>query len=161
MPDTKEGMFAIRVARQLELPSQDKSFLLDANLKPGTERASENKEVSGNYLSSEGVEGEAVWSTRARWMQLTGQIGGEKISIAICDHPGNPGYPTYWHARGYGLFSANPLGVKDFTGGKESMNFVVKPGASVNFRYRVVVSSGDYPGPDDLNRMADEFAKKY
>jgi hypothetical protein len=50
-------------------------------------------------------------------MKLNGSVGDEKISVVICDHPENPNYPTYWHARGYGLFSANPLGVKDFTKG--------------------------------------------
>ena len=35
---------------------------------------------------------------------------GHTVTIAIFDHPGESGYPTYWHARGYGLFAANPLG---------------------------------------------------
>lgn len=72
MKDTKEGMFAIRVARQLELPSKENVPLLDEFLKPGTEKASENKGVTGNYVSSEGITGESVWSTRAKWMELTG-----------------------------------------------------------------------------------------
>ena len=42
----------------------------------------------------------------------------EPITIAMLDHPKNPGFPTYWHARGYGLFAANPLGQKVFSGGK-------------------------------------------
>jgi len=161
MKDTKEGMFAIRVARQLELPSQEKALLLDESLKPGTERALENKGVTGNYLSSEGVTGETVWSTRAKWMELTGTIGNEKISVVICDHPENPGYPTYWHARGYGLFSANPLGVSDFTQGKQVMNFSIPAGQTVTFRYRVVVKSGTYLTPQDINAISDDFAIKY
>ncbi len=39
MKDTKEGMFAIRVARQLELPSKEDVPLLDASGKPGTVKA--------------------------------------------------------------------------------------------------------------------------
>ena len=35
---------------------------------------------------------------------------GMPVSIAIIDHPDNGITPTYWHARGYGLFAANPLG---------------------------------------------------
>jgi len=161
MPDTKEGMFAIRMARQLELPSADKALLLDETLKPGTEKASENRDVTGNYLSSEGVTGDAVWSTRARWMQLAGVIGNEKISVVICDHPSNPGYPTYWHARGYGLFSANPFGVKDFTGGKQVMNFSIPSGQTITLRYRVIVGSGNIPQPETINNLADDFADKY
>jgi hypothetical protein len=161
MKDTKEGMFAIRVARQLELPSKESAALLDASLKPGTEKASENKGVTGNYLSSEGVTGDAVWSTRAKWMELTGSIGNEKISIVICDHPKNPGYPTYWHARGYGLFSANPLGVSDFTQGKQAMSFSISAGESVTFRYRVIVNSGPFLSSQEINDIAEEFAGKY
>jgi hypothetical protein len=32
----------------------------------------------------------------------------------MMDHPSNPRFPTYWHARDYGLFSLNPFGVRDF-----------------------------------------------
>ena len=41
-------------------------------------------------------------------------IDGEPVTVAILDHPSNVGYPTHWHARGYGLFAANPLGDKQF-----------------------------------------------
>ncbi len=161
MKDTKEGMFAIRVARQLELPSKENVLLLDASGKPGTEKASENKGVTGNYRSSEGITGEAVWGTRAKWMDLYGIIGNEKISVVICDHPKNPSYPTYWHARGYGLFSANPLGGSDFTNGKEVVNFSVPAGKSVTFRYRTIITSGIHLNDEEINDLADDFAARY
>ena len=63
-------------------------------------------------------------------------------TIAILDHPKNPGYPTYWHARGYGLFAANPLGQKVFSNGKESLNLTLQKNQSVTFRYRVIIASG-------------------
>ncbi len=62
--------------------------------------------------------------TRAKWMNLYGKIGDEEVSLVICDHSKNQNYPTYWHARAYGLFSANPLGVKDFTKGKKRIEFL-------------------------------------
>jgi hypothetical protein len=161
MKDTKEGMFAIRVARQLELPSQEDVPLLDAGGKPGIEKAMENKGVTGNYRSSEGITGEAVWGTRAKWMDLFGIIGNEKVSVVICDHPKNPSYPTYWHARGYGLFSANPLGGNDFTKGKEIVNFSITAGQSVTFRYRIIITSGFHINDNDINILANDFAEKY
>lgn len=161
MNDTKEGMFAIRVARQLELPSKEDVLLLDASGKPGKEKAMENIGVTGNYLSSEGVTGEAVWGTRAKWMDLYGTIGSEKISIVICDHPKNPSYPTYWHARGYGLFSANPLGGKDFTNGKEVVDFSIPAGKSATFRYRTIITSGIHMKDTEINDLANDFAAKY
>lgn len=159
--DTKEGMFGLRVARQLEMPSKEELTLTDASGQPTTVKKMSNEGVTGNYRSSEGITGEQVWSTRAKWMNLHGSIGDENISIVICDHPKNVSYPTWWHARGYGLFSANPLGAKDFTQGKEELNFAVPAGESVTFRYRIIVASGKDLTDDDINKLADEFAKKY
>jgi len=159
--DTKEGMYAIRVARQLELPSDENTPLLDASGNPGNIKASSNTGVTGNYRSSEGITGDAVWGTRAKWMDLYGTIGNENISIIICDHPKNPSFPTYWHARGYGLFSANPLGAKDFTNGKEIAGFSIPAKKSVTFRYRIVITSGFFMDDSEINRLADEFAKMY
>lgn len=152
--DTKEGMFGLRVARQLELPAKDEVVLTDASGKTNNDKA------NGNYRSSEGVTGEDVWSTRAKWMDLYGTIGDEKISVVICDHPDNISYPTWWHARGYGLFSANPLGAKDFTKGKEELNYKVAAGDSVTFRYRIIVASGEFLADEVINNLSNEFTKQ-
>jgi hypothetical protein len=159
--DTKEGMFGIRVARQLQLPSKEDIILKESKGGTTTVKAMSNDDITGNYRSSEGIKGDSVWSTRAKWMDLHGSIGEEKISVVICDHPGNQSYPTYWHARGYGLFSANPLGAYDFTGGKESVNFRIPAGKSAIFRYRVIVNSGADLSDSEINAYSDDFAKKY
>lgn len=160
-PDTKEGSLGMRVARQLEMPSDEAITLLDAQGVPTTVKAMSNEGVTGNYRSSEGITGINVWGTRARWMDLYGNIDNEKISVVICDHPGNLSYPTYWHARGYGLFAANPFGVKDFTKGKDTLNYSIAPGKSLTLRYRFIISSGQFLTDQSINTYADEFAKKY
>ena len=159
--DTKEGSFGIRVARQLELPSKEDVPLSDAYGNPSTVKAMSNAGVTGNYRSSEGVTGEAVWGTRAKWMDLFGNIGNEKISLVICDHPKNLSYPTNWHARGYGLFSANPFGFKDFTKGKDELNYKITSGKSLTLRYRIIVCSGVHLTDVEINGYADDFAGKY
>jgi hypothetical protein len=159
--DTKEGMFGIRVARQLELPSEQAVILTDAQGHPTTVKKMSNEGVTGNYRSSEGVTGEKVWSTRAKWMDLYGSIGNEKVSLVICDHPENISYPTYWHARGYGLFAANPLGAKDFTGDKEELNYTIPAGQSLTFKYRIMVSSGNHLTDAEINAYADDFGGRY
>jgi len=159
--DTKEGMFGIRVARQLELPSNESITLTDAQGNPTTVKAMSNEGVTGNYRSSEGITGDSVWSTRAKWMDLYGSVGDEKISLVICDHPKNLSYPTYWHARGYGLFAANPFGVKDFTKGKDSLNYSIPAGQTLTFRYRIIISSGTHLTNTEINAYADDFAKLY
>jgi hypothetical protein len=160
MKDNKEGMFGMRVARQLELPSKEELILTDSKGNPTTVAKMSNEGVTGNYRSSEGVTGEAVWATRAKWMELTGVVNNEKVAVVILDHPKNQSYPTYWHARGYGLFAANPLGWSAFSNGKETLNFSIPSGKSSIFRYRILIQSGDLTDAQ-INSYADEFAKKY
>lgn len=159
--DTKEGMFAIRVARALELPSTEEVTLTDASGNPTTVKQMSNEGVTGNYESSEGIKGDSVWGTKAKWMNLYGYFGDEKVSLVIVDHPKNPGYPTYWHARGYGLFSVNPFGAFDFTKGKESMNFSIVNGKSATLRYRVIVTANEHLNNEKINDLSDDFSKKY
>jgi hypothetical protein len=139
--DTKEGMLGLRVARSLEQPSDRPEVFTDASGHPTTVPVLDNTGVTGLYHSSEGLVGDAVWGTRARWVALAGRIGKEDVVLLLLDHPGNPGYPTFWHARGYGLFAANPLGRKDFTEGKQVLGFRLDEKASATFRYRLLVRS--------------------
>lgn len=157
--DNKEGMFGIRVTRALEFPTDKPQFLVGADGKPNTEKTVNNEGVSGNYLSSEGLEGSGVWGTRAKWMKLYGEVEGESASITIVDHPSNPGYPTYWHARDYGLFAANPLGQSVFSKGKEALNFSLKAGEKVTFRYQILVQSGSDLSKVKIDEAADNFAR--
>jgi hypothetical protein len=140
--DNKEGVFALRVTRALEHPENSPAIFTDASGKATAVPVLDNEGVTGHYLNSEGVEGGDCWGKRARWTVLQGTLGDRKASIAILDHPDNPGYPTYWHARGYGLFSANPLGQQVFSNGTEQLNLKLSPGESITFNYRVIIEEG-------------------
>jgi hypothetical protein len=77
-------------------------------------------------------------------MDYSGTVEGQQVGIAIFDNPGNPRYPTYWHARGYGLFANNIFGAHEFSKGKEpDGSITLKPGEKLHFRYRVVIHPGD------------------
>jgi len=158
MPDIKDGMYAIRVARELELPSNKPEIFTDAAGIATKVPVMNNTGITGNYRNSNGIEGEAVWAKRAIWCNLTGKIKDENISIAMIDHPKNVGYPSYWHARGYGLFAVNPLGQKAFSDGKEVLNFKLKKGESTTFRYRMVIAS-EHLSDSALNTIAADFGK--
>jgi hypothetical protein len=145
----------MRVARQLEQPSNEPLVFTDIAGRTTQVPVMDNTGVTGEYLSSEGKKGDAVWGTRGRWTILTGRIGTQPITIAMIDHPRNPGFPTYWHARGYGLFSANPLGQKAFSEGRETLNFTLEPGASATFRYRIMV----FDGKTSADRIEGEFGR--
>ena len=113
-------MLGLRVARALEQPADKPEVFSDATGKPTAVPVLDNTGVTGLFTSSEGLKGDAVWGTRARWMALSGHVGDEGVVLLLLDHPKNPGYPTHWHARGYGLFAANPFGPKAFSNGKEA-----------------------------------------
>ena len=157
--DVKDGMFAIRVARELELPSKEKSNFIDDKGNVTTVPPSIAGDVTGMYYSSSGLKGDSVWSSKGKWVMLIGKKDGKDITIGIIDHPANVGYPAYWHARGYGLFSVNPLGRKIFSNGKEELNFSLKPKQSVTFRYRIIIHSGNVLTNDVMNKFAADFEK--
>lgn len=161
--DDKEGVLGMRVARWLESPEEKGGTFSDANGNPtqvAALPAGSANPATGVYLTSEGVKGTAVWATRGRWCTLTGTDGSHTVSIAIIDHPGNPGYPTYWHARGYGLFAANPLGRSIFDPKQPPFDYTLEKGKSVTFRYRVILFSHS-TNAEEMNKEADNFAAQY
>jgi hypothetical protein len=158
--DNKEGLFAIRVDRAFEYPSEESLVFIDAQGNPSEVRAMNNEGVNGHYRNSNGIEGTDVWAKRADWVSLSATKNGEDISIVIFDHPSNPGYPAYWHARGYGLFSVNNLGQKVFSEGKEELNFTLKKGESVTFRYRIYVTCGYKASDEELNQQFRDFSRE-
>jgi hypothetical protein len=140
--DNKEGMIAIRVTRALEHPTDEPIVVTDAAGVATEVPVKDNTGVTGHYTNSHGITGTEVWGKRAPWVMLSGELNNEPVVVALFDHPENTGYPTFWHARGYGLFAANPLGQKIFSDGQMELNFELKSGSSVTFRYRLFIYSG-------------------
>ncbi len=145
--DTKEGLFAIRVA----------PFLREAS---GSDWV---KGITGTaeYFNSNGDKTEKnVWGKRSRWVALQGNKDGKIIGIAIFNHPESENYPTYWHTRGYGLFAANPLAQYDFEKGRkvenpQHLNFTLTPGEKARFRFLIVF----YEGPRTAEQLEKQFLK--
>jgi len=158
--DAKDGMLGLRVVRALEAPSDKPEVFTDASGRATTVAKLDNTGVNGVYLTSGDKKGEAAWGTRGRWCNLSGKVGEEPVTISIFDHPSNPGFPTYWHARGYGLFAANPLGEKIFSNGKEELNLTLSPRQSVTFRYRVLISS-EIMTPESAEAAYKAFVAAY
>ena len=112
----------------------------------------------GEHADAWSARGEPnIWGKRADWVRLEGTKDGKTIGIAIFNHPASACYPTYWHARGYGLFSANPLGQLDFqTGTKvenpQPLNFTLNPGQNAIFRFLMIIYEGRKT-PDELEQI--------
>lgn len=158
--DVKDGLIAIRLAHELQMPTtRDEKFTDNKGnvtiVKGGTDNV-----PTGNYITSEGTQGNDVWSTRAGWCKVYGKMGADSVSVVIIDHPKNPNYPSFWHARGYGLFAANPLGEKIFTNGKSAKNLQLKKGESVTFRFRIVIDNGvNSISTAQVNKFVADFVK--
>ncbi len=158
--DAKDGMLGLRLAHELQIPAKEDQEFRDNKGNITVIKGGTDKIANGNYITSEGKTGDAAWGTRGAWCKVFGKMGNDSVSITIIDHPGNPGYPTYWHARGYGLFAANPLGQKIFSNGREEMNLHLKKGEMVRFRYRIIIEEGKNTSSSaELNRLAEDFAK--
>lgn len=142
MPDAKDGLLGIRVAHELELPVNEVAEYKDGNGNQTTIAKTRDLAVTGDFITSAGKKGDAAWGSRGNWCMLFGKRAGVPISITMIDHPDNLGYPTFWHARNYGLLAANPFGQKIFTNGETNLNFKMIKGKSLRFQYRLVITAG-------------------
>ena len=157
--DDKDGMLGIRVAHFLESATAKPEVLRDAN-GVATPVAAPTAGATGVYRTSEGKTGDDAWGTRATWCELSGiTADGKHETVAVIDNPANPNFPTYWHARDYGLFAVNPLGAHGFDPKAAPLNFSLDTGKSATFRYRILFLSGD-PTPDELNQQAKAFSNE-
>ena len=128
--DTKEGAFAIRLADNF------------------------TEKKGGRMVDADGRATMAnVWGKRSNWVDYTAEIEGERLGVAIFDHPQNPRHPTYWHARDYGLFALNPFGRNAFDPTQEESLWKVPAGQKVVFRWRVVI----HPGDAESGHVADLY----
>lgn len=136
--DTKEGTMAIRVAESMRV------------------KLPKNKPGLGHLVNARGERDGEVWGRRSEWCDYSGPVGGGTVGIAIFDHPTNPRHPTWWHARDYGLFAANPFGVHDFEKKpKGEGDLKIPAGGRVTFRYRFLFHSGDAA----VARVAERYAE--
>jgi hypothetical protein len=135
--DTKEGAFAIRL------------------VEPFTERK------GAKIVNAEGSTGMVnVWGKRSPWVDYTGELDGERLGIAILDHPSNPRHPTYWHARDYGLFALNPFGRKAFDEDQPESQWKIPKGDKLLFRWSVLIHPGDAAGGHVADLYKDFASKK-
>jgi hypothetical protein len=118
--DTKEGAFAIRL---IEAFTERKGCkIVDAD----------GRTAMAN-----------VWGKRSNWVDYSAEIEGERLGVAMFDHPSNPRHPTYWHARDYGLFSLNPFGRAAFDDKQEESQWKLAKGDILVFRWLVAIHPGD------------------
>lgn len=84
------------------------------------------------------------WGKPAHWVDYYGPVEGKTMGITIMDHPQSFRYPSRWHVRDYGLFTANPFALKYYEPDKGwNGDHTIKNGEDLKFRYRILVHEGD------------------
>ncbi len=151
--DTKEGTFGCRVPGTMDLTAKKR------NSKQGLSKST----WGGMIVNSNGDKDDDAWSKRADWVDYTGPVpvrlnkenldsyfaqtdktrfDTTEAGIIIMNHPKSFRYPSWWHVRNYGLFTANPFGQKEFEKGKDDGSVLLKKGETMTFGYRVVFHDG-------------------
>lgn len=141
--DDKDGLMGIRTHPNLRLRADERRGV---------------EQVYGQAINSEGVENREMWGKRARWLSYWGPVDDKIVGVAIFDHPQNLRHPTWWHARDYGLVSANPFGISDFEDAPEGTgDFTLSHGESLTFNYRFVLHEGS-ADEADVASLYEQFA---
>jgi hypothetical protein len=120
--DTKEGSMGIRIPTVMDVDSNH----------------------GGRIVNNQGAADKDAWGKPAAWVDYYGPLEGQVVGVAILNHPSSFRYPSTWHVRTYGLFAANPFGLRDFTGSKDvDGSYTIEPGQSIALRYRFLFHKGD------------------
>ncbi|MFT5469595.1 MAG: hypothetical protein ACI8UO_004717 [Verrucomicrobiales bacterium] len=121
--DAKDAGFSVRVAH---------AMCVDAK-------------QGGRIVNSAGDVDKEAWGKRAAWCDFHGPIGsdGGILGVAILNHPKSFRHPTPWHARTYGLFTANPFGLKTVAREEKDSAVELKKGEKLTLRHRVILHAGD------------------
>ena len=140
--DTKEGgLMSIRVPTSMD--AKDKGRI----------------ETSEGLVYDCGQGEEETWGKQAAWVDYSGPVEtGEQWGYTVVDHKDNPRHPTYWHVRGYGLFTANPFGVHDYKADDsidESMT--ITGGTTAVFRYRIIIHPGRGHQDSKIGELIEAF----
>jgi hypothetical protein len=133
--DTKDGAFCVRLAEPL---------------------IEKNAGVITNSAGGRGMK--ETWGKPAAWVDYSGELQGEKLGVALFQHPSSFRYPARWHVRDYGLLAVNPFGSKSFDKDAPDATFTLPKGDSIHLRYRIVVHPAMSPG--ELETLYRQFAKQ-
>jgi hypothetical protein len=133
--DSKDGAFSVRVAESM------------AERKGGVLTNSEG----GRTMAQ-------TWGKPASWVDYSGDVEGERVGIALFEHPSSFHHPSRWHVRDYGLLAVNPFGANAFDKTLPVQNSVLEAGETMHLRYRVIV----HPpmAQEEIEKLYREFAAK-
>jgi len=140
MGDNKDGTMAIRLAEWMTMQHKVKGVMLGGE---------------GHIVTATGKRDQKAWGTRSDWCDYHANHNGVTYGVAIFDSSTNYKHPTYWMARDYGLFGANPFGKHDYENLKDvhAGDLTIPAGASLTLNYRFFFHLGD----EQEAHVADQY----
>jgi hypothetical protein len=122
----------------------------------------------GKVVNAAGEVGEeGARGHRSAWLDWTAELNpreyhstphglGEKVGLAVFDHPSNLNYPARWQIKNFGDFSINPFGSQIFSkfdNSAQKGGYSMKPGDKLHLRYRVVI----HPEEADIQNLFKQW----
>ena len=98
-----------------------------------------------------------MWGDAADWCDFSGTVAGRKIGATICCHPANL-RKSRFHARDYGMLTANPFAQGSFGKG-EKLQTTVKPGEELRLRYGIYIHGGGSSQAIDPTAVYQRYLK--
>ncbi len=142
MGDNKDGTMAMRLAEWMTMQHKVKGTMVGG---------------TGHIVTATGKRDQNAWGARANWCDYHAEHNGTTYGVAIFDSPNNFKHPTYWMARDYGLYGANPFGKHDYENLKDvhAGDLTIPAGASLTLSYRFFFHLGD----EQTAHVSDEYTK--
>jgi hypothetical protein len=142
--DEKDGVFGIRVPDTMRVDAKQGGSFVNSDGK-----------VDEREDPADAKSPATAWGKPASWIDYHGPVDGEKLGIAVLEHPSSFGYPTRWHTRNYGLFAANVFAQQALDAKEPKASTTLKAGDTMTFRFRVIFHKGD----EKEAHIADAFTK--
>jgi hypothetical protein len=104
--------------------------------------------MEGRAINSRGAVNEAgIKGNRAAWVDWMADLGGEKVGVAVFDHPSNRHFPNRWHEKDFGQLSLGSFGGKIFAeyptadpkAQWDDWSLKMKPAEKLRLRYRFLI----------------------
>jgi hypothetical protein len=114
------------------------------------------EDKSGKVVNAEGLEGSTrIEGVHSAWVDWQANLDGEKVGVAVMDHPGNRRAPTTWRAREFGLLFANPFAQRFYDKSRADGSLSLQPGDELRLRYRFLI----HPAGTDIAAAFKEYCQ--
>ena len=108
-------------------------------------------------VSADGIEGaDKIEGTHSNWVNWQADLDGEKVGVAVFNHPSNHRAPTTWRLKPFGLVFANPFAQRYYDKSRQDGSMSLQPGDELRLRYRVLI----HPSNTNVAEAYKEFSSQ-